>query len=316
MAMKRCSECGEKYSDTYKRCPFCEEEAKLSKGKRVQPKRPKGSGRGAKGAPSDKENALTLVLIVIMLVLAGILLWLLFGGSGDKTPGGSGSSSEISSGSTSGGTSAGTSSGATSSGTGSSSGTSSGMPSVDIPELPLVEKVKQLPNTLTLNKTDFTEPVGNTVQLKVGSGGGVYSWVSEDESIATVDSTGKVTMVGAGTTNVYATDGDHMGKCIVRVKAGSGGTTQQPPQQPQQPTQPDPDAANAKLNKPDVTLKVGETFRAKVSGYEGTVTWRSEDAGVATVSADGVVRAMTSGRTNIYATVGDRTLKCIVRVKN
>ena len=78
MAMKRCSECGEKYSDTYKRCPFCEEEAKLSKGKRVQPKRPKGSGRGAKGAPSDKENALTLVLIVIMLVLAGILLWLLF----------------------------------------------------------------------------------------------------------------------------------------------------------------------------------------------------------------------------------------------
>lgn len=317
MAMKRCSECGEKYSDTYKRCPFCEEEAKLSKGKRVQPKRPKGSGRGAKGAPSDKENALTLVLIVIMLVLAGILLWLLFGGSGDKTPGGSGSSSEISSGSTSGGTSTGTSSGATSSGTGSSSGTSSGMPSVDIPELPLVDKVKQLPSTLKLNKTDFTAKVGDApVQLQVGSGGGVYSWVSEDESIATVDSTGKVTMVGAGTTNVYATDGDHMGKCIVRVKAGSGGTTQQPPQQPQQPTQPDPDTANAKLNKPDVTLKVGETFRAKVSGYEGTVTWRSEDAGVATVSADGVVRAMTSGRTNIYATVGDRTLKCIVRVKN
>ena len=181
-----------------------------------------------------------------------------------------------------------------------------------MPELPLVDKVKQLPETLKLNKTDFTAKVGDApVQLQVGSGGGVYSWVSENESVATVDSTGKVTMVGAGTTNVYATDGEHMGKCIVRVKAGSGGTTQQP-------TTPDPtpDTANAKLNKPDVTLKVGETFRAKVSGYEGTVTWRSEDAGVATVSADGVVRPMPSGRTNIYATVGDRTLKCIVRVKN
>ena len=313
MAMKRCSECGEKYSDTYKRCPFCEEEAKLSKGKRVQPKRPKGSGRGAKGAPSDKENALTLVLIVIMLVLAGILLWLLFGGSGDKTPGGSsGSSSEISSGSTSGGTSAGTSSGATSSGTGSSSGTSSGMPSVDIPELPLVEKVKQLPETLKLNKTDFTEPVGNTVQLKVGSGGGVYSWVSEDESIATVDSTGKVTMVGAGTTNVYATDGDHMGKCIVRVKAGSGGTTQQPTADPD----PTPSTSSAKISRTDMTIKVGATWRLKITGYDGTVTWKTNNAGIATVSEDGVVRGISSGNTTVTATVGDRTLKCIVRVKN
>lgn len=26
MAMKRCPVCGEKYSDTYAECPFCEEE--------------------------------------------------------------------------------------------------------------------------------------------------------------------------------------------------------------------------------------------------------------------------------------------------
>ena len=29
MAMKRCPICGEKYSETYKNCPFCEEEAAL-----------------------------------------------------------------------------------------------------------------------------------------------------------------------------------------------------------------------------------------------------------------------------------------------
>lgn len=33
MAMKRCPDCGEKYSDTYKYCPFCEEEEVLRKGK-------------------------------------------------------------------------------------------------------------------------------------------------------------------------------------------------------------------------------------------------------------------------------------------
>ena len=30
MAMKRCPICGEKYSDTYKSCPFCEEDEALT----------------------------------------------------------------------------------------------------------------------------------------------------------------------------------------------------------------------------------------------------------------------------------------------
>lgn len=33
MAMKRCPDCGEKYSDSYKYCPFCEEEEILKEGK-------------------------------------------------------------------------------------------------------------------------------------------------------------------------------------------------------------------------------------------------------------------------------------------
>ena len=34
MAMKRCPICGEGYSDTYKNCPFCEEEAAIRRGER------------------------------------------------------------------------------------------------------------------------------------------------------------------------------------------------------------------------------------------------------------------------------------------
>lgn len=39
MAMKRCPVCGEKYSDTYKNCPFCEEEEALRRGRKVRPQR-------------------------------------------------------------------------------------------------------------------------------------------------------------------------------------------------------------------------------------------------------------------------------------
>ena len=36
MAMKRCPVCGEKFSDTYKNCPFCEEEAALREGDKLR----------------------------------------------------------------------------------------------------------------------------------------------------------------------------------------------------------------------------------------------------------------------------------------
>ncbi len=45
MAMKRCPDCGEKYSDTYKYCPFCEEEEALQSGAQIRRTAP---GRGGK----------------------------------------------------------------------------------------------------------------------------------------------------------------------------------------------------------------------------------------------------------------------------
>ena len=48
MAMKRCPICGEKYSDTYKSCPFCEEEEALQSGaqiRRTAPGRIRQNGR-------------------------------------------------------------------------------------------------------------------------------------------------------------------------------------------------------------------------------------------------------------------------------
>ena len=36
MAMKRCPICGEKYSETYRDCPFCEEEDALREGEEIR----------------------------------------------------------------------------------------------------------------------------------------------------------------------------------------------------------------------------------------------------------------------------------------
>ena len=64
MAMKRCPDCGEKYSDSYKYCPFCEEEEILKEGK----------GRGVRRAKQSRSfSLLTPVLIVLILVMAGLL---------------------------------------------------------------------------------------------------------------------------------------------------------------------------------------------------------------------------------------------------
>ena len=74
MAMKRCPDCGEKYSDSYKYCPFCEEEEILKEGK----------GRGSRRARQSKGfSVLTPVLIVLIIVMAGLLMFLL---KSDKQP--------------------------------------------------------------------------------------------------------------------------------------------------------------------------------------------------------------------------------------
>ena len=314
MSMKKCPDCGEKYSDTYKKCPFCDEEQKLKKGKRVQ-KRPTKNG-GRRAGTTDKENILTLILLVIMLVLAGILLWLLFGGGSDDTP--DKPSSGITSSTEKPDPGPGTS-------TPQNPGTSTPqMPTDPVedpkPLTPTADEIKQLPQTLKLNKEDYTTNVGDAaVQLRVGDGTGVYTWVSADPAIATVSETGKVTAVANGNVWVYATDGVGMGKCIVRVKGGSAPVKPDPsnPTTPTTPTTPsDPSAANAKINKTDITMSIGELFPLKIKNYDGTVTWSVGDSSIASVNTDGTVKALKSGRTTVTAKVGDRTLSCIIRVKN
>ena len=218
MAMKTCPVCGEKYSDTYRSCPFCEEEKNFRRGK--GPKR-KGGHRVRQGGPS----LLSPMLVIAILLMAVLLIYLLFGKAiGEKlgwgqNPAGSEPSGAVSSQG---------SSGASSSGASGSGASSSGEEPVVDPEPAglTYEAALALPDGLTLSKTDYSTNVGDPdVTLSVSGGSGSYTWLSENDAIATVSESGTVTAVANGTVNILVTDGNQKAVCIVRVKGCSAPVT-------------------------------------------------------------------------------------------
>lgn len=69
------------------------------------------------------------------------------------------------------------------------------------------------------------------------------------------------------------------------------------------------------INKKEITLKKGQSYRLRIKGTAAFVGWKSGNNGVATVSMFGNVKAVTSGATIIYGKVKGRTLKCTVKVR-
>lgn len=229
MAMKRCPDCGEKYSDTYKYCPFCEEEEVLRQGK---------SRSGRRARQSRHFSILTPVLVVLILLMAGLLIFLL---REDKqptqpntpvtpsnnvvTPVQPSESEEP--------------------GTEEPDDTTPGVmpdePDDTVTEPPAATtdyaQALALPNGLTLSTTDFTlRSVGETATIRVSGGSGSYTWYSEDDGIASVDSSGKVTAISKGTITVVVTDGSKMGKCTVRCNVSGTASTTTPATTPTTPS--------------------------------------------------------------------------------
>ena len=232
MAMIRCPKCGEKYSDTYKECPFCEEEEALLDGEEIR-RSPK---RGRRAAHSRQFSLITPTLIVLIFLMAGLLIYLLYGDKltekfgGEKAP--ENPVEEVKP-------------GTMPEEPGDQSGT---MP--EEPDAPVQEPEQsgeqdsgdydtaaRLPDGLRLSTTDFTlKTLGETHTIQVSGGSSTYRWISQDEGIASVDQSGKVVAVSNGTVNVLVTDGSKKAVCIVRVNA-PGGTAATTPTTPAAPAE-------------------------------------------------------------------------------
>ena len=222
MAMKRCPVCGEKYSDTYRDCPFCEEEEALREGAKLR--------RGRRVAPRSRQFSLvTPTLIVLIFMMAGLLVYLLYGdqlkekfrkGGEDATPPTEYVTpvkpqptepdvTEPEPGDT----------------PDSEPGTMPEAPS-DTTTTTDYGNMMALPSGLKLSTEDFTlRSVGETATIRASGGSGSYTWASEDDGVASVDQNGKVTAISKGTVNVVVSDGSKKGVCIVRCNVSGGAAT-------------------------------------------------------------------------------------------
>lgn len=209
----RCENCGEDYSITYKRCPFCDERPGRGgvSGKRVANTRGGGYGR-----PASALRITTWVISFAVILCAAAIVIRFMGAPifGSKKPN-SDSSSDSSQNSGVSGTSS-------SQQPGSPNGSSSGDPSV--PQPSGVEAV-------VLDTLDFTLDSGATRQLTASllpaGVEGAVTWTSSDPNAATVNETGLVTNVNAGsaqaTATITASCGEFSAQCTVSCKPKPAG---------------------------------------------------------------------------------------------
>ena len=119
------------------------------------------------------------------------------------------------------------------------------------------------------------------------------TWSSEDDAVATVDSNGLVTAAGNGTANITAAAGGASGTAAVTVSQVIVGMDVLP-------------AATT-------FFSLGDTIRLVAAGVDAnghpgsnlTVTWMSENDAVAAVDSTGLVTAVGTGSTDVFATSGE-----------
>lgn len=220
----RCETCGEDYSVTYKRCPFCDE----------RPGRSPRAGTGAGGRRiSGGSNPLQVFFLILSVALIIAALYIVFTTvapllsrkdpaaqqpnqpavsqpaypDSSTIPGGDSSSEQP--------------------GTDIPADPSVSQPGTDVPDdnPVIVTKV----NSLSLNKTDFTLAADETFtfKVKVDPADTKVTWSSSNESAARVSPDGVVANVNTGShqvkVTITATAGDKTATCTVYCRGGSSG---------------------------------------------------------------------------------------------
>ena len=75
MSLIKCKKCGEMFSDSYKTCPFCEEDEAYYSGKLRK-------SRGRRAAESRRRKTPSIlgpVAVIVLILLAALVVWLIFG---------------------------------------------------------------------------------------------------------------------------------------------------------------------------------------------------------------------------------------------
>lgn len=216
----RCEQCGEDYSVTYKRCPFCDE----------RPDRPGVSGRRVAGG-ANPLHLISLAASLALIAAAAVIVFTTVAPLlGDKDPKPDPSVS-VSTPDTS---------------LPDVSAPNTDIPNVVLPSISLPDAsepdvslpdvsepeppvVSQNVTSIKLNKTDFTLQANEDYTFKVTTSpaDAKVTWSSSNESAAVVSADGVVTNVNKGASQVKvtitATAGDKTAECTVYCRGGSSG---------------------------------------------------------------------------------------------
>ena len=316
MSNRHCNKCGEDFSDTYRTCPFCEEEEALRRGR---PLRRRGGKRVEKRQRGRSGGAGGVMLLLTGVIILGVIGYVCFGEevadamgirpdpvqTGTQTPPDTDPQDPAAPDKSPEGADAPTTAPAPNGDTQGSGAPDSSSPdkpdepgeNTTPPSEPTATAQPEPPGPLTLSQSSFSIPAGETALLTASGGTGDVSWSSSNENIATVEG-GSVTGKAGGTVTITAKAGEESVECRVTITGEPWVST-----------------ADLRLNKTDFTFPSGDTVQLKVKGTDSPVTWSSANTSVATVSDSGVVSWVGKGTTTVTASVDGQVLECIVRAK-
>lgn len=131
---------------------------------------------------------------------------------------------------------------------------------------------------------------GETTTVKVEGQVGEAKFDSSNKKVASIDSTGKIKALRAGTSTIRVrTNGVSLASKIKVTEY-------------------------LKINSKKLYVYKGKSYQLKVTGTKKTIKWTTSDKKVATVSKTGNVKAKKQGSATITATTGTKTVKCKVFV--
>ena len=308
MSLIKCPKCGEMFSDSYKTCPFCEEDEAYYGG-RVK------KTRGRRAAENRKRRAPSILgpaVVVVLVLLAALVVWLIFGDQIKAIVGGNSTPVEdvVQPGNDN---------------------------TIDKPDDTVVTPA------ISLNRTVLALTVGDKETLTVNGTEETVSWESSDPTLVSVTSGGEVTALAKGTAIITARVGDEAVTCTVTV------AEQADTQTPDDTTT--PTGGDSSTTKPDTTKPSGNTSTTKVDvskltlesvygttispnngsfdismsvsepscqftvkGTSMTATWSGGSSSVATVTSDGTIKPVGRGETTLTIKIGSTEIPCLVRV--
>lgn len=293
MSNRRCPTCGEEYSDTYRTCPFCEEEAAIKRG---HPPRRRGGRRTEKRQPSSG-GAGGVMLLICAVIIIGVVGYVFFGDNvadavgirSDPQPSASQADPPPAQDPVT-----------------PEDDAHANEPAPDSSSEPPAPSVEPVP--LALNQSNITIRVGDKGRLDFTGGTGEVTWTSSNDQIASVEG-GTITGIAGGAVTITAASGEETATCQVKVEGDPWVN---------------PNASSYRLSKEDFTLSSGEdSWQLKIKRDSGEweilgaadgVTWASANTSVATISETGLVSRAGKGMTTISATVDGVTMECIVRM--